>query len=654
MALGGWTIRPRTRHDRFVGRLLVALGLIMALISAVSLTACQPTVPPASEDSGPLALVKNATDVHSYAQPNVARVRHVDLNLTADFKAKVLKGTAALTLETDPTARQVILDVKALDIQGVSDASGAPLKYTVGKADPILGSPLTIELPQGAQKVIITYQTTDKAQALQWLDPSQTNGKEHPFLLSQGQSILTRTWIPTQDSPMVRQTYNATIIVPEALTAVMSAKMLTPKGEAVEGQPRMKAYRFEMDEPIAPYLIAIAIGDIDFRATGRRTGVYAERTMLDKAATELEDLEKMVNAAEKLYGPYRWGRYDVLVLPPSFPFGGMENPRLTFATPTILAGDKSLVSLIAHELAHSWSGNLVTNATWDDFWLNEGFTVYFENRIMEELYGKDRAMMLQSLGYGDLQSTLADIKEPGLQKLYTSLKGRDPDDGFSDVPYEKGAAFLRLLEQTFGRKKFDAYLKGYFQRYAFKSMTTEAFVADLRENLFRNDPAIEEKLKLKQWLYEPGLPDNAVVPQSPAFTLVDAEAKAFAEGKAPSELKTQLWVTQEWQRFLEALPEDMTTEQLQSLDEAFGFTESQNSEILFAWLKIAIAHHYEPSMPALETFLTAQGRRKFIAPLYTALMKQPGWGVDMAKRVYAVARPGYHNVTRDTVDEIVK
>ncbi|UDF03320.1 M1 family metallopeptidase [Asticcacaulis sp. AND118] len=635
-------------------RRTATIGLMAALMGTTFLTACEPKVQPASDDSAPLALVRSARDVHSYAEPNVARVRHVDLDLTADFRARVLKGTAALTLETAPTATQVVLDTKALAIEGVTDASGNPLKYTLGKPHPIFGAPLTIELPQGAQKVVVKYATTADTQALQWLDPSQTEGKQHPFLLSQGQSILTRTWIPTQDSPAVRQTYSAIIRVPTALKAVMSAEMLTPDGEAVSGNSALRAYRFKMEEAIPPYLIALAIGDIAFRPTGKRTGVYAEKAMIERSATELSDLEQFVAAAEKLYGEYRWGRYDVLILPPSFPFGGMENPRLTFATPTILAGDKSLVSLIAHELAHSWSGNLVTNATWDDFWLNEGFTSYFENRIMEEMYGKDRALMLQSLGYTSLQAELADIKEPGLTQLHTDLKGRDPDDGFSEIPYEKGAALVRLLEQTYGRKKFDAWLKGYFTRYAFKSMTTAGFVEDLRETLLKGDPGAEDRLKLNEWLYKPGLPSNAIRPLSEAFNKVEMQAEAFAKGTPAKSLLTEGWVTQEWQHFIESLPDNLTAEQLKDLDAAFGFTTSRNSEILFAWLKVAIAQHYEPAMPALENFLTSQGRRKFVSPLFTALMAQKGWGVEMARRVYAEARPLYHAVTRATVDGIVK
>lgn len=634
--------------------LLCGSGVFFALLAAfMLLVACQPSKPAPAEGSGPLVLANAAVDVHSYAKPNTARVRHIDLNLTADFKAKVLKGTAALTLETDASARQVILDIKALDILRVTDASGAPLKFSIGKADAVKGSPLIIELPQGAQKVIVTYQTTADTEALQWLEPSQTAGGKHPFLFSQGQSILTRTWIPTQDSPMVRQTYTATINVPRGLKAVMSADMLTPDGEAVAGQSGMRAYRFKMDEAIPPYLIALAVGNLEFRNVGKRTGVYAEPVTIRAAASEFEDMEKMLEAAEKLYGPYRWGRYDVLVLPPSFPYGGMENPRLTFATPTILAGDKSLVSLIAHELAHSWSGNLVTNGTWDDFWLNEGFTVYFENRIMEEIYGKERALMLQALGYAELQETLSGLKEKELQKLHIRLKGRHPDEGFSEVPYEKGAAFLRMLEAHFGRQRLDAYLKGYFERYAFKSMTTEAFLADLREHLLRNDRALEDRLQIQAWLYEPGLPDNAVAPVSRVLKLVEGEAAAFSQGVEPDMLRTSDWETQAWLHFLKSLPSDLSENQMEALDKAFNFTNSGNSEIRFAWLKVAIARHYEPALPSLESFLTTQGRRKFIAPLYTELMAQPGWGVEMARRVYAKARPGYHQVTRDTVDKIV-
>jgi aminopeptidase N len=373
------------------------------------------------------------------------------------------------------------------------------------------------------------------------------------------------------------------------------------------------------------------------------------------AASELTDLERMVSAAETLLGPYRWGRYDALILPPSFPFGGMENPRLTFATPTILAGDRSLVSLMAHELAHSWSGNLVTNATWSDFWLNEGLTTYVENRIMEALYGADRAAMLDVLERRELHDEIARLGGPASAEtvLHLDLKGRNPDDGATQVPYAKGSALFRLLEQTSGRDRFDEYLRSYFERFAFQSITTAMFLEDVKARLFGNDEAMIRKLRLEEWLYKPGLPDNAPEPQSAALRAVEEQAAAFAAGTSARSLKVQNWVTQEWQHFLNALPAKLTPDQLRDLDRTFGLSTRGNSEVLFAWLRIAIRNHYEPAMPALERFLTSQGRRKFLRPLYEDLMATD-WGESGAKRIYAKSRPLYHAVSTSTLDPIVR
>lgn len=631
------------------------LGAVVLGVTALGLASCQP---PDAKGQTVQEIVARTVDDHSYARPLEARVYHVDLDLTADFATKTLKGTASLQLITAANAKQVIVDTRGLDIIAVTNASGAPLKYTLGKGNDMMGKPLTIELPQGAQQVVVHYATTQAGNALQWLDPSQTAGKKQPFLFSQGEEINTRTWIPTQDSPAIRQTYSARIVVPSTLTAVMSAdQKLTPKGEPVAGRANQRAFRFNMTKPIAPYLIALAVGDLGFRAEGDRTGVYAEKAVLDKAASEFADMQSMLTAAEKLYGPYQWGRYDVLVLPPSFPYGGMENPTVTFATPTVLAGDRSLVSLVAHELAHSWSGNLVTNATWEDFWLNEGFTDYFENRIMEQVYGSDRAEMLKVLGYEGLQGTLKDLtdaNQPEFTKLHPDLNGVNPDDYFSDVPYEKGAAFLRMLEAHFGRKKLDAYLAGYFQRYAFQSMTTDAFVADLRQNLLRNDGNLEKQLKIHQWLYDPGLPDNVVVPTSHLLDQVQADITAFTSGTDPKSLGLNGYSYPQWVYFLSNLPDTLTVDQMAALDAQYKLTASQNSEILFAWLMQAVKHHYTPALPALRDFLVGQGRMKFCTPLYRALMAQPEWGPDLARKIYAEARPGYHEITRAAVDKVVK
>jgi len=594
-----------------------------------------------------------ARDIHSYAQPLVARVTHVDLDLTADFKTQQMKGKAALDIAAAPDAKEVVLDTKGLVIHGVTDAKGKALPWTVGKADPILGAPLTVTL-NGARRIVVRYDSAPDGAALQWLTPSQTAGKKSPYLFSQGEAILNRSWIPTQDSPGIRQTWTARIVAPKGLKAVMSANMLTPNGEPLADGSR--AYRFKMDKPVASYLIAVAIGDLTFTPLGKRTGVYTEPSVMKKTANELVDVEKMVAAAESLYGPYAWGRYDLLVLPPSFPFGGMENPRLTFATPTIIAGDRSLVSLVAHELAHSWSGNLVNNATWSDFWLNEGFTDYFENRIMEKLYGKPRADMLADLGWSDLQAAIADAGGPtgADTRLHLDLTGRDPDDGMTDIAYQKGATFLRTIEKAVGRPRWDAYLKSYFARHAFQSQTTAGFVADLRQNLIKGDAKLEAQIGIDKWVYEVGLPDNAVHIKSAAFPAVDALATAYAQGGPAPLAKWKAWSTPERTRFIASLPRKLSDERLASLDKALGLSAQGNSEIRFVWLELAVANRYQPAVTSLEAFLTEQGRRKFVAPLFKDLMAQGDWGQPIAKRIYAKTRPLYHAVTRQTVDTIVK
>ncbi|HEX6909497.1 MAG TPA: M1 family metallopeptidase [Longimicrobium sp.] len=627
----------------------------LALACAAALGACTPAAvaPGGQTGAAPAAMAPLPRDIHSFARPDEARVTHVSLDLRADFAARTLAGTAALDVQAAPGATQIVLDTRDLAIHTVTDAQGRPLQHALGTPDPVLGVPLTVQLPQGTRRIVITYGTSPEAGALQWLTPEQTAGKRQPFLFSQGQAILTRTWIPTQDSPGIRQTYDARITVPAALTAVMSADMLTPRGEPADGG---RAFRFRLDTPVPPYLIALAVGDLAFRATGPRTGVWTEPSVLDRAAYELGELERFVDAAEALYGPYRWGRYDVLVLPPSFPFGGMENPRLTFATPTILAGDRSLVSLIAHELAHSWSGNLVTNATWSDFWLNEGFTTYFENRIMEALYGPERAAMLANLGWQNLHTAIegaGGMNHPDT-RLHIDLAGRDPDAGMTEIPYEKGATFLRTIEEAVGRARWDAYLRSYFDRFAFRPMTTEQFLADLRANLIRGDAELERRLALDEWVGGTGVPANAVRRESDAFTRVEAQAQRFGAGTPAAQLATNGWTTQEWQHFLGALPQRMTAARLAELDRAFNLSRQGNSEILFAWLMIAVRNRYEPALPALEAFLTGQGRRKFVRPLFAALMEQGEWGQAHARRIYAKARPGYHPVTSSSVDAIVK
>ena len=624
----------------------------------LALGACRaaPSAPEAAQPSAaaPIISTPDAVDPHSYARPLEARVTHVALDLGVDFANKHIGGTATLDIVKRPGANEIVLDSKGLQIDSVTDSEGA-LKWQLGPADPEFGSPLRIALApleSGAptQQITIRYRSGPDAGALLWLTPEQTAGKKQPFLFSQGQAINNRSWIPTQDSPGIRQTWDATIRVPAGMTAVMSApRAAEPLTEGGETQ-----FRFKMANSVAPYMIAIAVGDLAFQSLGPRTGVWAEPAMLPAAAKELEDTEKMVAAAEAMFGPYRWGRYDMLVLPPAFPFGGMENPVMTFLTPTFIAGDKSLTSLVAHELAHSWSGNLATNATWNDFWLNEGLTTYAERRIVERLYGKKVAdqQIVNGLDV-DLADAIAEAGGPANPdtRLRLDLKGRHPDDGTSNVAYEKGAAFLRTIEAAVGRERFDTWLRGWFGRHAFRPVTSSLFLADLRQHLIKGDKQLEARLMLDRWIDQPGIPPNHLRPPATVFAAQDSAAAAFARGGDPPAAWGR-WTTDERLRFLSGLPPKLSAERLTALDRAFGLNRIGNMEVRFAWLALAVASRFDPAVPALEQFLGAQGRGKFVRPLIQALAKDAQWGRPIAVRAYARNRPLYHHMVTRELDTL--
>jgi leukotriene-A4 hydrolase len=633
-------------------------SVCFSLLLSLSLMACQNPSPDNSQSSSRIkqSVPTDVTrDVHSYANPEQVRVRHVDLDLEVLFDRKVLKGAATLLLERAPgNADAVKLDTRDLKIikaEVSSDGTSfTPTQFTLGETDKILGASLTVQLPAQANKVRIEYETSPAASGVQWLEPAQTAGKKHPYVFTQSQAIHARSWIPLQDSPGVRVTYTANIRTPKTLRAVMSAEEKPFNGSVTTGQ---SAYSFNMPQAIPAYLIALAVGEIAFKPLGARTGVYAEPSMLAKAASEFADTEQMVEATEKLYGPYRWGRYDILVLPPSFPFGGMENPRLTFATPTILAGDKSLVSLIAHELAHSWSGNLVTNATWRDFWLNEGFTTYLERRIIEAVYGRAREEMEAVLGRQVLVEELADLPDAE-EILHVDLSGRDPDEGFTQVPYEKGALFLRHLEETFGRERFDQFVKRYFDHFAFQSITTADFRAYLQKHLLDADAQLTAKVPIDEWINKPGVPAAAPQPASDAFVKVEAQAKAWLTGNTPAtQLQTAQWTTHEWLHFLKFLPPQLSQEQMQQLDRAFQLTNTRNAEITHQWLLIAIRNRYAAAYPRLEEYLITIGRQKLIKPLYEELAKTPE-GRAQGLQIYKKARFGYHPIAITAIDKAMK
>jgi len=590
-------------------------------------------------------------DPHSYAQPDKVRVTALDVDLTVSFDKHVLSGSAVLDLEwLDPAARELVLDTSGLKIERVEDMSGQPkyppLEFQVDKPDPILGSALRIKMPRQAKRVYIAYSTSPDAAGLQWLDPSQTAGKKHPFVYSQSESIAGRSWIPLQDTPSVRFSYTAHVTTPKDLRAVMSAN--NDAKHALDGD-----FRFAMPQKIPSYLLALAIGDIAVKEIGPRSAVYAEPETVTAAAKEFDDIEKMIVTTEKLYGPYRWDRYDILVLPPSFPFGGMENPRLTFATPTIIAGDKSLVSVIAHELAHSWSGNLVTNAAWKHVWLNEGFTTYVQGRIVEAVYGKQQADEEFLVAANELKKEFATAK-PAEQLLVPDLTGKDADDSLSDVPYTKGSWFLQYLEGKFGRDMFDAFLRGYFDHFAFQSITTDQFVAYLKANLLDRHPGKVNMDEVNAWLHQPGIPADAPLPSSARFTVQNIERSEFVAGKrSAKDLNAQTWSTQEWQYFLDQLPPKLSAEQINALDNAYHLIGTHNAEIAFRWYRLAIGSGYEAAYPAMREHMLRIGRRILVVPLYGELAKTPK-GKELAEKIYAEAKPGYHPMTRAAVEKALR
>ncbi len=628
------------------------LPLAAALVAGCAKEPAAPvTQPLAQQPAAAMNAVSRSHDESSYAEPDKVVIKDLALDLKLDFDSKQIGGTATYTLEwKDKAAKQLVLDTRELMIEKVeavaADGAASPLQFMLAPADKVFGSRLSIETPQQPATVRITYHTAPTASGLQWLEPSMTEGKKLPFMFSQSQAIHARSWVPLQDTPSVRFTYSAHVTSRPDVMVLMSADN-DPKA-ARDGD-----YTFKMPQPIPSYLLAIAAGDLVFDPISGRSGVWAEPSMAAKAAKEFEDTEKMIVAAEKLYGEYRWGRYDMLVLPPSFPFGGMENPRLTFATPTVIVGDKSLVSLVAHELAHSWSGNLVTNASWKDIWLNEGFTTYVQGRITEALYGQEMAEMEREIDQSDLLAEVKEMKPADQALALPPLTERDPDDALSNVAYVKGSWFLQFLEQRFGRAVFDPFLRGWFDDHAFQSANTDQFVDYMKKNLLPKNPNAVTEAELDAWLNQPGIPAFAQKARSRNFSIVDTARIAFLGSEnLPSNQVTNEWNTQEWVRFIDGLGKTVPLEKLAQLDRAYKFTGTANGEIAMRWYPLAIRSGYTDAQEAAGEFIQRVGRRKLILPIYAELVKTPE-GLAFAKEVFARARSGYHPITTASVEGIL-
>ena len=591
-----------------------------SLLFILSVTACGRE---AEETSG-AADYDPGRDYFTFANTSQFESRHLELDLDVDFERQTLSGHVIHEMACiDPGASQVVLDSRGLVIDRVRAApaggTARELRFRLSESDPVRGEALWIDLPDGFDcarefQLKIEYRTGPDASAIMWLPPELTAGGDHPFMFTQSQSIHARSWVPLQDTPSVRITYEATIRTPAQLLAVMSADN-DPEA------PRTGQYHFLMPQPIPSYLLALAVGNIYFEPFGEDTGVYAEPEVLPAAAWEFADTQAMLDAAEAIYGPYQWGRYDLLILPPSFPYGGMENPRLSFITPSLLAGDRSLVSVIAHELAHSWSGNLVSNRTWRDIWLNEGTTSYLEARLMEVLYGRERANEERVLVY---QSLLEDLERlpREMQPLAPVFTTGDPDVGQDGMEYAKGQMLLEHLEAVFGRQIFDAFMAGYFDHFAFQAISTEQFLEYADRELLRAVPGRYTRDRLEEWLYQPGLPDERTVPRSANLEAASAAAPAWVSG-----------------------------ERLVELDGAWAFSSSTNAEVARAWFIEVARRRFEPAYDRMRQYLGMHGRTRLVKPVYEALT-QNGEDRALALEIFNGASSTYHPLTRAAIEPL--
>jgi leukotriene-A4 hydrolase len=598
----------------------------------------------------------SAHDYFSFANSNQFVTRHLELDLNVDFDRQTLAGNASLHMKrVDPGAMTIVLDSRGLQISGIQVSAGEmeakPAAFDVGEADPVMGEAIRIHLPDGFQGeteflLKIDYQTGPDASALMWLPPELTAGGKFPFLFTQSQSIHARSWVPLQDTPGVRFTYEANIHTPSELLALMSADN---DPQAV----RSGEYHFSMPQPIPSYLLALAVGNVFFEPIGEDTGVYAEPEVLRDAAWEFGDTQAMLDAAEALYGPYQWGRYDLLILPPSFPYGGMENPRLSFITPSVIAGDRSLVSMIAHELAHSWSGNLVSNATWRDIWLNEGTTSYLDARLMEELYGKKRADEERLLTYQGLLEGLETVPAE-MQHLAPVFQFEDPDVGQDGLEYSKGQLMLETLEAAFGRNTFDDYLAGYFEHFRFQAINSEQFLDYIDTHLLQKFPGRYSRAQVEQWLYQPGIPDGAAVPSSRSLEEAATMAFTWSSGERPvDDLPVADWSPQAMVAFIKALPADLSADQLRELDQMLGLSTARNSEIARAWFIQAAARQYRPAYDEMRSYLNRYGRTRLVKPVYQALADN-GEDRALAQSLFEEARVGYHPLTIAAISPLLQ
>ncbi len=571
-------------------------------------------------------------DPASYTDLSQGRIEHIDFQIKVDFSTRTFDIEAKYRLQK-PAHGSLFLDSYKIDLSE-ANANDRKLEWEFDPEDEILGQRLRLKGLDGDSTFTLKFRTSPEARALQWLDKSQTVGGRHPFLFSQCQAIHARSIFPCQDSPSVRFTYSADVEVPQDLVAALAAELL----EVQEG--KWTTFRFKMPQPIPSYLFALGVGNLAFRELGPRTGVYAEPETIEAAAWEFAENETKIVEAEKLLGPYLWGRYDLLVLPPSFPYGGMENPRLTFLTPTAIIGTRGQTSLISHELAHAWTGNLVTNATWQDFWLNEGWTTYAESRLTEILEGTDSRDL--HLAFNEEQ-LIALMERIGMDTPQTCLKlpnDKDVDSFATSIPYYKGCFFLQECEYAVGRERFDDFIQKYMASFQFQSLTTEAFLDFLKAEL----PEVFEKVNVHKWIYEPGLIAERHKPKSHLFDEVQQVLSDYEKGIVPTKEQVQNWHRYQILSFLQGLPKKISVEDCKYFDDILDL-EKRNDVALFSFFYvICIASGYQEILPRLEQFMGKIGRMLYVLPIVRAMI-ETDWSRDKVRPLFERVRQRHHQIT---------
>jgi aminopeptidase N len=582
-------------------------------------------------------------DPHSYADLVQGQISHIDLRIKANFETHILHVEADYQLE-EPVSGSLFLDTSKIELES-AQANEQPIQFEFDEQDELLGERLHLRGLENASSFTLKFATSPEARALQWLPAVQTAGGEYPFLFSQCQAIHARSVFPCQDTPSVRFTFTAEVEVPGTLTAVLAAEQVD-----VEERGANNVFRFKMPQPIPSYLFAIGAGNLVFRELGPRTGVYAEPELVDAAAWEFAENEGKIVEAEKLLGPYLWGRYDLLILPPSFPYGGMENPRLTFLTPTAILGTRGQASLITHELAHAWTGNLVTNATWEDFWLNEGWTTYAETRITEILEGKEAADLM-AVYYEQRLFEIMELvgMESPLNCLKVPSQGRDPDASFTIVPYYKGSFLIKEFEYVVGRERFDAFIQKYTGKFQFQSLTTEAFLTFLKGEL----PEVFEKINIQGWVYEPGLPEKRTRPQSDLYDEVQDVLAEYKAGTRPTREQVANWHRYQILSFLQALPKQIPVEDCKYFEEILELESKNDGAHYSIFYALCVTSGYKEILPRIEEFIGRIGRILYIAPIFRAMIATD-WAKPHARRILEEVRERHHKITVHVINSLLE